>query len=72
MISLRKTGAGEGIRTLDPNLGKVKISLRPTTLIRYTPLYNNDLDRNLYAQARPIHPLFAPNCLHSAYIFPQA
>jgi hypothetical protein len=23
LISLRKTGAGEGIRTLDPNLGKV-------------------------------------------------
>ncbi len=23
MISLRKAGAGEGIRTLDPNLGKV-------------------------------------------------
>ena len=23
MISLRKSGAGEGIRTLDPNLGKV-------------------------------------------------
>jgi len=25
LISLRKTGAGEGIRTLDPNLGKVGI-----------------------------------------------
>jgi hypothetical protein len=23
LISLRKSGAGEGIRTLDPNLGKV-------------------------------------------------
>ena len=27
-----KTGAGEGIRTLDPNLGKVQIILRSTTL----------------------------------------
>jgi hypothetical protein len=26
MISLRKTGAGEGIRTLDPNLGKVVVT----------------------------------------------
>ena len=25
-------GTGEGIRTLDPNLGKVRIILRPTTL----------------------------------------
>ncbi len=32
LISLRKFGAGEGIRTLDPNLGKVQITLRPTTL----------------------------------------
>jgi hypothetical protein len=24
LISLRKSGAGEGIRTLDPNLGKKK------------------------------------------------
>jgi hypothetical protein len=23
LISMRKSGAGEGIRTLDPNLGKV-------------------------------------------------
>jgi hypothetical protein len=29
LISLRKNGAGEGIRTLDPNLGKAK--LYPTT-----------------------------------------
>jgi hypothetical protein len=28
LISLRKFGAGEGIRTLDPNLGKVIIGLR--------------------------------------------
>ena len=27
LISLRKTGAGEGIRTLDPNLGKVVLAL---------------------------------------------
>jgi hypothetical protein len=38
MISLRKSGAGEGIRTLDPNLGKVlldlsdAIQLYPTSL----------------------------------------
>jgi hypothetical protein len=29
LISLRKSGAGEGIRTLDPNLGKVQISFAP-------------------------------------------
>ena len=28
LISLRKSGAGEGIRTLDPNLGKVEIMVR--------------------------------------------
>jgi hypothetical protein len=28
LISLRKFGAGEGIRTLDPNLGKVAIKLK--------------------------------------------
>ncbi len=28
LIYLRKSGAGEGIRTLDPNLGKVIIGLR--------------------------------------------
>jgi hypothetical protein len=28
LISLSKSGAGEGIRTLDPNLGKVIIGLR--------------------------------------------
>ncbi len=32
LISPGKFGAGEGIRTLDPNLGKVQITLRPTTL----------------------------------------
>ena len=26
-ISLKKTGAGEGIRTLDPNLGKIAVTL---------------------------------------------
>ncbi len=29
LISLRKSGAGEGIRTLDPNLGKVPEALTP-------------------------------------------
>ena len=28
LISLKKIGAGEGIRTLDPNLGKVAIKLK--------------------------------------------
>src|SRR5665213_4615852 len=43
LISLRKSGAGEGIRTLDPNLGKVPE--RPTpcypTARRSTSLYDN-------------------------------
>jgi hypothetical protein len=38
LISLRKSGAGEGIRTLDPNLGKVQIILRPATLRLSTSL----------------------------------
>ena len=31
-IFLKKTGAGEGIRTLDPNLGKRRQSLRLTSI----------------------------------------
>ena len=37
LISLRKSGAGEGIRTLDPNLGKVAYGLRSTHRI-HAPL----------------------------------
>jgi hypothetical protein len=38
LISLRKSGAGEGIRTLDPNLGKVLLDLSGTI-----PLYPTSL-----------------------------
>jgi hypothetical protein len=32
------SGAGEGIRTLDPNLGKVLELLRPATLLHEVPV----------------------------------
>jgi hypothetical protein len=41
LISLRKSGAGEGIRTLDPNLGKIALELfgsipeYPTALLNH-------------------------------------
>jgi hypothetical protein len=35
-ISLRKSGAGEGIRTLDPNLGKIAITL--SSFVRSYPI----------------------------------
>ena len=54
LISLRKTGAGEGIRTLDPNLGKVRNRLDPhhrnfpglpsrrnCDALRFHPLHHN-------------------------------
>ncbi len=37
LIFLKKTGAGEGIRTLDPNLGKVPHDFRRTALLRLRP-----------------------------------
>ena len=49
LISLRKIGAGEGIRTLDPNLGKVgnhrSNSLTDPTIGRSTAHRMNSRDR---------------------------
>ena len=38
MLSDWKTGAGEGIRTLDPNLGKFEILIRRGAMKHYIPL----------------------------------
>jgi|GEM_PF-1243902 len=56
LIYLRKFGAGEGIRTLDPNLGNVEIYVRSASLLPHIIRKNSELDNFIYALSRPSCP----------------
>ena len=55
LIFWEKTGAGEGIRTLDPNLGNFEISLRYDSILHDIHIYSI-----FYVMAfSPHYPIFA-------------
>jgi hypothetical protein len=54
LIRLRKIGAGEGIRTLDPNLGKVLINLSGVIQFYPTTLHTTDSFKLHETPGRPV------------------
>ena len=62
------TGAGEGIRTLDPNLGKVPQRLRCNIRNHDKALYFNSYVWVSFDMVRHSDPVFPSTCLHIAYM----
>ncbi len=67
LISLRKFGAGEGIRTLDPNLGKTREPLLSSLIRPDETHFPHIFLIFIYARVYHAPPRFSFSCLPSAY-----